>query len=66
MCRRYFCGYLGPNHTTLDFKFIVIEDFLYDVNQVTFPRIRKEKIDLGLSKISYNIDISSFEKFKIS
>jgi hypothetical protein len=61
-----FCGYLGPDHTTLDFKFIVIEDFLYDVNQVTFPRIRKEKIDLGLSKITYNIDISSFEKFKIS
>ena len=60
-----FCEYLGPEHMPLDYKFMTIEDFLYDVEQVLFPRIRKEALDTGLSKISYNLDISSIEGFKI-
>jgi len=60
-----FCEYLGPKHMVLDYKFTVIEDFLYDVDEVNFPRIRKEKIDMGLSKISYNLDISAIDNFKI-
>ena len=60
-----FCEYLGPKYMPLDYKFIVIESFKYNVDQQKFPRIRKEKIDAGLSKISYNIDISSIEEFKI-
>jgi len=60
-----FCEYLGPEHMPLDYKFTTIEDFLYNVDQLLFPRIRKENLDTGLSKISYNLDISSFESFKI-
>ena len=60
-----FCEYLGPKYMVLDYKFTVIEDFLYDVDQVNFSRIRKEKIDMGLSKISYNLDISAIDGFKI-
>jgi|GEM_PF-3342325 len=61
-----FTEYLGPEHMPLDYKFTVIEDFLYEVDQIEFPRIRKEKIDSGLSKISYNLDISAIDSFKIS
>ena len=60
-----FCEYLGPKHMPLDYKFITIENFRYNVDQQKFPRIRKEKIDAGLSKISYRIDVSSIEEFKI-
>jgi hypothetical protein len=61
-----FCEYLGPDYTALDYRFTVMEDFLYDVDQQTFPRIRKEKIDSGISNISFNIDISAIVDFKIS
>ena len=61
-----FCEYLGPEIMPLDYKFTIIEDFLYDVDQVQFPRIRKEKTDAGISKISYNLDISVINNFKIS
>lgn len=60
-----FCEYLGPEHMPLDYKFITIEDFKYNVDQQEFPRIRKEKIDSGLSKVSYSVDVSSIEAFKI-
>tara|TARA_B100000795_G_C22804323_1_gene443878 strand:+ start:2551 stop:3426 length:876 start_codon:yes stop_codon:yes gene_type:complete len=60
-----FCEYLGPKYMVLDYKFTVIEDFLYDVDQVNFSRIKKEKIDMGISKISYNLDISAIDGFKI-
>lgn len=60
-----FCEYLGPENMPLDYKFTTIEDFLYNVEQVLFPRIRKETLDTGLSKISYNLDISSMDNFKI-
>tara|TARA_Y100000385_G_scaffold286838_1_gene349695 strand:+ start:549 stop:1424 length:876 start_codon:yes stop_codon:yes gene_type:complete len=60
-----FCEYLGPEHMPLDYKFITIEYFKYNVDQQEFPRVRKEKIDSGLSKVSYSIDVSSIEEFKI-
>ena len=49
----------------LDYKFTVIEDALFYVDQNDFPRIRKEELDNGISKVSYNIDISSLHNFKI-
>ena len=60
-----FCEYLGPKHMPLDYKFTIIEDFLYRVDQNDFPRIKKGNLDLGISKVSYNLDISSIDNFKI-
>ena len=60
-----FCEYLGPDHMPLDYKFTIIEDFLYTVEQNYFPRIRKNNLDIGISKVSYNLDISSIDNFKI-
>ena len=60
-----FCEYLGPKHMPLDHKFTIIEDFLYAVDQNAFPRIRKDILDLGITKVSYNLDISSIDNFKI-
>ena len=60
-----FCEYLGPKYMPLDYKFTIIEEFLYFVDQNNFPRINKENIDIGISKVSYNLDISVIDKFKI-
>jgi hypothetical protein len=60
-----FCEYLGPKHMPLDYKFTIIEDFLYVVDQNDFPRVNKDNIDIGISKVSYNLDISVLDKFKI-
>ena len=60
-----FCEYLGPEHMPLDYKFTIIEDFLCVVDQNDFPRVNKDNIDLGISKVSYNLDISVLDKFKI-
>ena len=60
-----FCEYLGPIHMPLDYKFTIIEDLFYNVDQSDFPRIRKDNLDLGISKVSYNLDISSIDNFKI-
>jgi hypothetical protein len=60
-----FCEYLGPKHMPLDYKFTIIEDFLYVVDQNDFPRVNKDNIDLGISNVSYNLDISVLDKFKI-
>jgi hypothetical protein len=49
----------------LNYKFTIIEDFLYNVDQYAFPRIRKDNLDPGISKVSYNLDISSIDNFKI-
>ena len=49
----------------LDYKFTIIEDFLYVVDQNDFPRVNKDNIDIGISKVSYNLDISVLDKFKI-
>ena len=60
-----FCEYLGPSHMPLDYKFLVIESNLYDVNQIEFPRVKKNELNTAISKLSYSLDISSFDKFKL-
>jgi hypothetical protein len=60
-----FCKYLGPERMPLDYKFILIEEFLFIVDQINFPRIRKEHLDNGISGVSYNLDLSSINNFKI-
>ena len=60
-----FCEYLGPESTPLDYKFTLLEDNLYIVDQSFFPRVKKQDLNPAISKFSYSIDISSFESFKI-
>ena len=60
-----FCEYLGPSYMPLDYKFLVIDSNLFDVNQKDFPRVKKNELNIAISKISYSLDISSFDKFKI-
>jgi hypothetical protein len=59
-----FCEYLGPDYMPLDYKFIVLDDNSYKVDQREFPRIKKSELLNGISKISYNLDISAITKFK--
>ena len=58
-------SYLGPECDPLKYKFTVIDEFLYDIDQISFPRIKKENLDQGISKVSYDLDISAIENFKI-
>lgn len=60
-----FCEYLGPLLMPLDYKFLIIENNLYDVNQTEFPRVKRSELNTAISKLSYSLDISSFDKFKI-
>jgi hypothetical protein len=61
-----FCEYLGPEHMPLDYKFLVIEEALYIVDQTEFPRIKKGVLTPGISHVSYDLDISLIENFKIN
>lgn len=61
----FFCEYLGPDLMPLDYKFSILEDNLYNVDQIHFPRVIKQQLNPAVSKFSYSIDISSFESFKI-
>jgi hypothetical protein len=56
--------YLGPHLMHLNYKFILIDTEFYFVNQTLFPRINKNSLPVGISKISYNIDISALTNFK--
>jgi hypothetical protein len=60
-----FCEYLGPGLMPLEYKFSLIEDNLYEVDQITFPRVKKHELNPAVSKFSYSLDISSLESFKI-
>jgi hypothetical protein len=60
-----FCEYLGPEKMPLDYKFTILEDNIYFVDQLLFPRVKKQDLNPAISKFSYNIDISSFEDFKL-
>jgi hypothetical protein len=62
----FFCEYLGPELMPLDYKFTLLEDNLYKVDQDLFPRVKKQDLNPAISKFSYSIDISSFESFKIN
>lgn len=60
-----FCQYLGPEYMPLDYKFVVLEDDSYNVHQSEFPRIKKSELLNGISKVSYNVDISAIANFKL-
>ena len=64
-CAEDNTSYTGPMLMKLDYKFILIETVTYGVDQEKFPRIVREEISPFLSDISYNIDLSSLEKYKI-
>jgi len=57
--------YGGPGLITLSYKFIQIEEMKYFVEQETFPRINRHIIPISISNISYRIDLSAIEAFKI-
>lgn len=58
-----FNKYLGPDYTKLNYKFIVIEEFEFLVDQKRFPRIKRNELHSGISKVSYRIDLSSMIEF---
>lgn len=60
-----FCGYLGPEYNKSEYKFTLYEDILYEVDQASFPRIKKEELNPSITKISYSLDISSIDKYKV-
>jgi hypothetical protein len=60
-----FCEYLGPDLMPLNFKFNVIEEYVFNVDQLKFPRIKKNELHPAISKCLYNIDISALEPFKL-
>ena len=58
--------YGGPRVITLPYKFIQIEEMKYLVDQETFPRINRNAIPGSISNVSYRIDLSAIEGFKIA
>jgi hypothetical protein len=57
--------YGGPGMITLPYKFILIEEMKYFVDQEKFPRIDRNRLPGSISNISYSIDLSALEDFKI-
>lgn len=57
--------YGGPRTITLPYKFIYIEEMKYLVDQEIFPRINRNILPVSISNISYRIDLSAIEAFKI-
>ena len=58
--------YGGPSVITLPYRFILIEDMKYWVNQESFPRIVRQNIPVSISNISFSIDFSAIEGFKVN
>lgn len=58
--------YGGPRMITLPYKFIQIEEMKYLVNQDLFPRIKRQDLPSSISNISYSIDLSALEAFKLN
>ena len=58
--------YGGPRIITLPYKFIKIEEMKYLVDQEIFPRINRNILPGSISNISYRIDLSAVEAFKIT
>jgi hypothetical protein len=65
-CEDIFCEYLGPELMPLDYKFTLLEDNLYIVDQINFPRVKRQDLNPAISKFSYSLDISSLVRFKIN
>ncbi len=64
-CTEDDLNYLGPELMPLTYKFVIIEVLKFNVDQNDFPRIRRENLEIGISNVGYDIDISMLEKFKI-
>ncbi len=64
-CEDKFNKYLGPEIDKLNYKFTVIEKKEFIVDQINFPRVFREKLMPGISKVSYDLDISSIENFLV-
>lgn len=60
-----YCEYLGPDFTLLDYKFTVIEENTYIVDQDNFPRVKREELLPSISSVSYEIDVSAIDEFKL-
>jgi hypothetical protein len=58
--------YLGPDIMHLKYNFIFIDTDFYFVDQTLFPRINHNNLPAGISKVTYNIDISALSNFKIN
>jgi hypothetical protein len=58
--------YGGPNVITLTYKFILIEEMKYLVDQTIFPRIDRLTLPAPISNLSYRIDLSAILNFKIN
>jgi hypothetical protein len=57
--------YGGPKITKLPFKFILLEEVKYNVDQNLFPRIKRQDLTTAISNINYSIDLSAIENYKI-
>lgn len=58
--------YGGPGVITLPYKFIQIEEMKYLIDQEEFPRINRHALPSSISNVSYGIDLSAIESFKIN
>jgi len=58
--------YGGPGVITLSYKFILMEEMKYLIDQVRFPRINRNLLPISISNISYRVDLSAIEEFKIN
>lgn len=57
--------YGGPRMITLPYKFIQLEEMKYLVDQDAFPRVNRRNLPGSISNISYSIDLSALEAFKL-
>jgi hypothetical protein len=57
--------YGGPRIVTLPYKFITIEEMTYRVDQALFPRINRLALPISISNISYSLDLSAIEEFRV-
>jgi hypothetical protein len=64
-CSNDITKYCGPDFINLSYKFVVIEEIKYFVDQELFPRIRKNTLSPSINNVSYTIDLSGIDQFII-
>ncbi|MFC2148757.1 PD-(D/E)XK motif protein [Bacteroidota bacterium] len=64
-CADDMVNYLGPELTPLDYEFILLDELTYEIDQTNFPRIHANLLESGISDVSYNLDLSMIDKFKV-
>jgi hypothetical protein len=60
-----FNKYLGPEFNKLNFRFNLIECEEYHVDQNNFPRVIRQNLTPGISKVSYDVDVSALQLFLV-